>query len=90
MSLLNEILGSSSLEDGGFSQEWCEVFGEDDPDDGSRAETQLPEEEPAFFLPSKLLDQNMNDLQSTVSGQQKHLTRKSALDRDRMISVSSV
>ncbi|XP_058603463.1 islet cell autoantigen 1 [Onychostoma macrolepis] len=68
LSLLNEILGSSSLEDRGFSQEWREVFGEDDPADGSRAETQLPEEEPAFFLPSKLLDQNMNDLQSTVSG----------------------
>ncbi len=78
LSLLNEILGSSSLEDGGFSQEWCEVFGEDDPDDGNRAETQLPEEEPAFFLPSTLLDQNMNDRQSTVSGQ--------PLDRDRMKS----
>ncbi|RXN10472.1 islet cell autoantigen 1-like protein [Labeo rohita] len=68
LSLLNEILGSSSLEDGGFSQEWREVFGEDDSAGTSRAETQLPEEEPAFFLPSKLLDQNMNDLQSTVSG----------------------
>ncbi|KAI2654910.1 Islet cell autoantigen 1 [Labeo rohita] len=53
---------------GGFSQEWREVFGEDDSAGTSRAETQLPEEEPAFFLPSKLLDQNMNDLQSTVSG----------------------
>uniref|UniRef100_A0A8C2IFQ4 Islet cell autoantigen 1 n=1 Tax=Cyprinus carpio TaxID=7962 RepID=A0A8C2IFQ4_CYPCA len=80
LSLLNEILGSSSLEDRGFSREWREVFGEDDPTGGSRAETQLPEEEPAFFLPSKLLDQNMKDLQSTVSGLQKHLTvgRKSA------------
>ncbi|XP_042629117.1 islet cell autoantigen 1-like isoform X2 [Cyprinus carpio] len=68
LSLLNEILGSSSLEDRGFSREWREVFGEDDPTGGSRAETQLPEEEPAFFLPSKLLDQNMKDLQSTVSG----------------------
>lgn len=78
LSLLNEILGSSSLEDRGFSQEWREVFGEDDPADGSRAETQLPEEEPAFFLPSKLLDQNMNDPQSSVSGLQKHLIRKCA------------
>ncbi|XP_016391868.1 islet cell autoantigen 1-like [Sinocyclocheilus rhinocerous] len=68
LSLLNEILGSSSLEDGGFSQEWREVFGEDDPTGSSRAETQPPEDEPAFFLPSTLLDQNMNDLQSTVSG----------------------
>ncbi len=70
LSLLNEILGSSSLEDRGFSQEWRDVFGEDDPDDGSRAETQLSEEEPAFFLPSKLLDQNMNDPQSSASGLQ--------------------
>uniref|UniRef100_A0A8C1YT75 Islet cell autoantigen 1 n=1 Tax=Cyprinus carpio TaxID=7962 RepID=A0A8C1YT75_CYPCA len=68
LSLLNEILGSSSLEDGGFSQEWCEVFGEEDPAGGSRAEMQLSEEESAFFLPSKLFDQNMNGLQSTVSG----------------------
>ncbi|KAK2903580.1 hypothetical protein Q8A67_008293 [Cirrhinus molitorella] len=60
LSLLNEILGSSSLEDGCFSQEWHEVFGEDD--------SVGAEEESAFFLPSKLLDQNMNDLQSTVSG----------------------
>uniref|UniRef100_A0A8C1E1X0 Islet cell autoantigen 1 n=1 Tax=Cyprinus carpio carpio TaxID=630221 RepID=A0A8C1E1X0_CYPCA len=68
LSLLNEILGSSSLEDRGFSWEWRKVFGEDDLTGGSRAEMQLPEEEPAFFLPSKLLDQNMKDLQSTVSG----------------------
>uniref|UniRef100_A0A671L085 Islet cell autoantigen 1-like n=1 Tax=Sinocyclocheilus anshuiensis TaxID=1608454 RepID=A0A671L085_9TELE len=68
LSLLNEILGSSSLEDEGFSQEWLEVFGDEDPAGGSRAETQLSEEEPAFFLPSKLLDWNTNGLQSTVSG----------------------
>uniref|UniRef100_A0A8C1E5U3 Islet cell autoantigen 1 n=2 Tax=Cyprinus carpio TaxID=7962 RepID=A0A8C1E5U3_CYPCA len=68
LSLLNEILGSSSLEDGGFSQEWREVFGEEDAAGGSRADTQLSEEESAFFLPSKLFDQNMNGLQSTVSG----------------------
>ncbi|XP_026139039.1 islet cell autoantigen 1 isoform X2 [Carassius auratus] len=68
LSLLNEILGSSSLEDRGFSQEWREVFGEDDLTGGNRADTQVSEEEPAFFLPSKLLDQNMNGQQSTVSG----------------------
>lgn len=67
LSLLNEILGSSSLDDGGFSQEWQEVFGEDEQVGSNRTEIQ-PEEESAFFLPSKLLDQNMNDLQSTVSG----------------------
>lgn len=68
LSLLDEILGSSSLEDRGFSQEWREVFGEDEPAGRSRAETQPSEEEYAFFMPSKLLDQNMNDRQSTVSG----------------------
>ncbi|XP_077077596.1 islet cell autoantigen 1 [Siphateles boraxobius] len=68
LSLLDEILGSSSLEDRGFSQEWREVFGEEEPDCSSRAEIQPSEEEYAFFLPSQLLDQNMNDRQSTVSG----------------------
>lgn len=67
LSLLNEILGSSSLEEGGFSQEWQDVFGENELSSNNRAEVQ-PEEESAFFLPSKLLDQNMNDLQSTISG----------------------
>ncbi|KAA0702681.1 Islet cell autoantigen 1 69 kDa islet cell autoantigen [Triplophysa tibetana] len=67
LSLLNEILGSSSLEEGSFSQEWQEVFGENEPASNNRADVQ-PEEESAFFLPSKLLDQDMNDLQSTVSG----------------------
>lgn len=69
LSLLDEILGSSSLEDGGFSQEWREVFGEDeDLSCSNGAETQTTDEEADFFLPSKLLDQNMNNLQSTVSG----------------------
>lgn len=69
LSLLDEILGSSSLEDGGFSQEWREVFGEDeDLSCSNGAETQITDEEADFFLPSKLLDQNMNNLQSTVSG----------------------
>lgn len=69
LSLLDEILGSSSLEDGGFSQEWREVFGEDeDLSCSNGAETQTTDEEADFFLPSKLLDQNMNNLPSTVSG----------------------
>uniref|UniRef100_A0A8C2IFK9 Islet cell autoantigen 1 n=1 Tax=Cyprinus carpio TaxID=7962 RepID=A0A8C2IFK9_CYPCA len=89
LSLLNEILGSSSLEDRGFSREWREVFGEDDPTGGSRAETQLPEEEPAFFLPSKLLDQNMKDLQSTVSGLQKHLTVASQISSKSAVKDTS-
>ncbi|XP_056331056.1 islet cell autoantigen 1 [Danio aesculapii] len=69
LSLLDDILGSSSLEDGGFSQKWHEVFGEDeDLSCSNQAETQTTDEEADFFLPSKLLDQNMNNLQSTVSG----------------------
>ncbi|XP_051575297.1 islet cell autoantigen 1-like isoform X2 [Myxocyprinus asiaticus] len=67
LSLLNEILGSSSLDERGFSQEWRDVFGEDEPTGRIRAEVQTEEDESAFFLPSKLLDQNMNDLQSSVS-----------------------
>ncbi|XP_073780989.1 islet cell autoantigen 1 isoform X3 [Danio rerio] len=75
LSLLDEILGSSSLEDGGFSQEWREVFGEDeDLSCSNGAETQTTDEEADFFLPSKLLDQNMNNLQSTVSESSKDLS----------------
>ncbi|XP_052000417.1 islet cell autoantigen 1 [Xyrauchen texanus] len=68
LSLLNEILGSSSLDEGGFTQEWQDVFGEDETTGSIGAEVQTDEEESAFFLPSKLFDQNMNDLQSSVSG----------------------
>ncbi|XP_030638455.1 islet cell autoantigen 1 isoform X2 [Chanos chanos] len=71
MTLLNEILGSTSLDDGDFSHEWREVFGEDEAAN-SAAKTSLTEfqleKESSFFLPSQLLDQNMNSLQSAVSG----------------------
>lgn len=80
LSLLNEILGSSSLEEGGFSQEWQDVFGENEPASNNRAEVQ-PEEESAFFLPSKLLDQNMNDLESTISGEH-HVCVRLSLKRN--------
>ncbi|XP_076868461.1 islet cell autoantigen 1 [Brachyhypopomus gauderio] len=72
LSLLSEILGSSFLEE--FSCEWQDVLGEDEGGgatfSGSSvlAETQAEEDKASFFLPSRLLDQSMNDLQSVVSG----------------------
>ncbi|XP_072548512.1 islet cell autoantigen 1 [Salminus brasiliensis] len=76
LSLLSEILGSSSLEEeGDFSREWREVFGEDEcVESGSTsgtaglADVQLEEEKGSFFLPSRLLDENFHNLQSAVSG----------------------
>uniref|UniRef100_A0A4W4EG87 AH domain-containing protein n=1 Tax=Electrophorus electricus TaxID=8005 RepID=A0A4W4EG87_ELEEL len=66
LTLLSEILGSSSLEE--FSCEWREVFGEDEGGSAVLADTQAEEEKASFFLPSQLLDQTMNNLQSAVSG----------------------
>ncbi|KAK5862113.1 hypothetical protein PBY51_017542 [Eleginops maclovinus] len=69
MALLNEILGSMSVDEGDFSREWTEVFG--DIEEGSSAapgraaETQ--QKENSFFLPSHLLDQSLNNLQSSLS-----------------------
>ncbi|XP_007242233.3 islet cell autoantigen 1 [Astyanax mexicanus] len=75
LSLLSEILGSSSLEEGEFSWEWREVFGEDECVDSSTknstaglTDAQLEEEKDSFFLPSRLLDENLHNLQSAVSG----------------------
>uniref|UniRef100_A0A4W4EI72 AH domain-containing protein n=1 Tax=Electrophorus electricus TaxID=8005 RepID=A0A4W4EI72_ELEEL len=62
LTLLSEILGSSSLEE--FSCEWREVFGEDEGGSAVLADTQAEEEKASFFLPSQLLDQTMNNLQS--------------------------
>ncbi|KAG9345212.1 hypothetical protein JZ751_009757, partial [Albula glossodonta] len=69
MALLNEILNSSSLEEGTFSQEWRAVFGEGDPSGsaGKAGPTEPQPEESSCFLPSQLLDQNMNSLQSPFS-----------------------
>ncbi|MCJ8745454.1 hypothetical protein PDJAM_G00130380 [Pangasius djambal] len=77
LSVLTEILSSSSVEDGDFSREWRDVFGEDESVDGgtsavtdAQPEEEEEEEEAAasFFLPSQLLDQNIHNLQSAVSG----------------------
>ncbi|XP_034409471.1 islet cell autoantigen 1 [Cyclopterus lumpus] len=73
MAFLNDILGGMSVDDGDFSREWTEVFGEPDDDGASAAaaawgrpaEAQQPES--AFFLPSHLLDQSLNAQQSCLS-----------------------
>lgn len=71
MALLNEILGSMSVEEGDFSREWTEVFG--DTEEGTSAAPGGPAEaeqkENSFFLPSQLLDQSLNHVQSSLSGQ---------------------
>lgn len=75
MVLLNEILNASSLDDGEFSREWAAVFGEDPLADlgtnstvGELETNQSSMTMPSGFLPSQLLDQNMNDLQSSLQG----------------------
>ncbi|XP_035760123.1 islet cell autoantigen 1-like, partial [Neolamprologus brichardi] len=69
MALLNEILGGLSVDEGNFSQEWTEVFGE--TEEGTSAASTRPTEaqdkENSFFLPSQLLDQSLNNLQSSIS-----------------------
>ncbi|NXS98224.1 ICA69 protein, partial [Jacana jacana] len=74
MVLLNEILNASSLEEGEFSREWTAVFGQvaladlavtssaGDVENASSSGAPTP----SGFLPSQLLDQNMNDLQSSL------------------------
>uniref|UniRef100_A0A3B4GYX4 Islet cell autoantigen 1 n=1 Tax=Pundamilia nyererei TaxID=303518 RepID=A0A3B4GYX4_9CICH len=70
MALLNEILGGLSVDEGDFSQEWTEAFGE--TEEGTSAASTRPTEaqdKENFFLPSQLLDQSLNNLQSSISGQ---------------------
>lgn len=71
MALLNEILNSSSLEEGDFSQEWRAVFGEEDSAGGASkaGHVETPSEQSSCFLPSQLLDQNMNSLHSPFSSE---------------------
>ncbi|CAJ1062941.1 islet cell autoantigen 1 isoform X1 [Xyrichtys novacula] len=69
MALLNEILGSMSVDEGDFSREWTEVFG--DHEEGASAASgrasEAEQKEDSFFLPSQLLDQSLNNLQSSTS-----------------------
>ncbi|NXW62698.1 ICA69 protein, partial [Eurystomus gularis] len=74
MVLLNEILNASSLDEGDFSKEWTAVFGQvaladltmnsSAGDVESTSSSAAPT--PSGYLPSQLLDQNMNDLQSSL------------------------
>lgn len=73
-ALLNEILGGLSVDEGDFSREWIAVFGETE-DGTSLASSRLAEtqqEDNSFFLPSQLLDQSLNILPSSTSGQREH------------------
>ncbi|NWT96813.1 ICA69 protein, partial [Urocynchramus pylzowi] len=72
MVLLNEILNASSLDEGEFSKEWTAVFGQaadlslnpSARDGENTSSSAVPA--PSGYLPSQLLDQNMNDLQSSL------------------------
>lgn len=75
MVLLNEILNATSLDEGEFSKEWTAVFGQDPLTDpttnssvGEMETAPSAAAAPSGFLPSQLLDQNMNDLQSSLHG----------------------
>lgn len=77
MVLLNEILNASSLDEGEFSKEWTAVFGQVALTDLTMNSSAGDEETtsssmastPSGYLPSQLLDQNMNDLQSSLHGE---------------------
>lgn len=77
MVLLNEILNASSLDEGEFSKEWTAVFGQVALTDLTMNSSAGDEENtsssmastPSGYLPSQLLDQNMNDLQSSLHGE---------------------
>ncbi|KFP01129.1 Islet cell autoantigen 1, partial [Calypte anna] len=74
MVLLNEILNASSLDEGEFSKEWTAVFGQvaltDLTMNSSAGELESTSSSvapaPSGYLPSQLLDQNMNDLHSSL------------------------
>ncbi|XP_029444817.1 islet cell autoantigen 1 isoform X2 [Rhinatrema bivittatum] len=68
--LLNDILNASSLDEGDFSKEWTAVFGAEPLQDYAMSAVAGDQDTPSSsgFLPSELLDQNMNDLQSSLHG----------------------
>lgn len=77
MVLLNEILNASSLDEGEFSKEWTAVFGQvaladltmNSSAGDMESASSLVAPAPSGYLPSQLLDQNMNDLQSSLHGE---------------------
>lgn len=72
-ALLNEILGSISVAESDFTPEWMDVFGRaSGVPEAAAAQAGAGEDEqrqPAFFLPSQLLDHSASQLQSSHSGQ---------------------
>lgn len=74
MKLLNDIMNATSLDEGDFNKEWTAVFGNDLLSDHSLNAASGDQEKQTVtssgFLPSQLLDQNMNmtDLQSSLHG----------------------
>lgn len=87
MALLNEILGSMSVDEGDFSREWTEVFG--DTEEGTGTASGRPTEN-SFFLPSQLLDQSSNHLQSSLSGQNRFPPRLSPLFFQQTLTCKSI
>lgn len=71
MAFMNEILNTSSLEDEDFSKHWQAVFGEDislsSANTSAAGETLQDDPSSSGFLPSQLLDQNMNNFQSSFA-----------------------
>ncbi|KAF7661226.1 hypothetical protein LDENG_00266650 [Lucifuga dentata] len=79
MSLLNEILGGMSMDEGDFSREWTEVFGETEEEMnaglGGGGPVEAQQKENSCFLPSQLLDQSLNNLQSSLTDWAKSIPR---------------
>lgn len=68
-ALLNEILGSMSVVESDFTSEWMDVFGHaSGKSEATPGASEDEQQEPAFFLPSQLLDQSPGQLQSSLSG----------------------
>ncbi|KAM9307649.1 islet cell autoantigen 1 [Gastrophryne carolinensis] len=72
MQLLNDILSTTALDAGDLGQEWTAVFGEPlfntQPLAPATGELEPRPEPSSGFLPSQLLDQNLNSLQSPFYG----------------------
>lgn len=65
-ALLNEILGSMSVVESDFTSEWMDVFGQ--ASEAAPGTSEDEQQEPAFFLPSQLLDQSPGQPQSSLPG----------------------
>lgn len=69
-ALLNEILGGMSVAGSDLTSEWTDVFGHGSgKSEATQGGGEDERQEPAFFLPSQLLDQSPGHLQSSLSGQ---------------------